>query len=760
MTKTNLKQTLFAILSVLFVATWYTPARAETQVGLTDEQKSQIQQKARDAVSELTQLASQFQQKLKTFRNTKYTFQLSDAEADSKARYWARTVPPNITIQGRKKIEEYIRKRYDELLPKFKAKSYNESYDSFIGWGNGNATKELGWSKEDERTAENQNISLDGPDFSDTDLHWDKVISQARKQMSIEKNPEQGAGKAIKEAEALDDLKTSMIDKQYEIKGYLAALNPSNNISVDCMVSVNEGEECPPDKMVYTIVTEDGKAATGASKGCTPLPAKYAEIQTCILCPLFEIILKTDQTMATKSFGALAPSFINVLIVVMALFIAYHTLMTVSSFTKQDAPKYITTLLVQGFKVLLAALLLSDPTYIYYYIINPLMSAGLEFGLAMLFKADLLADYSALTQEYAPGMPTGVIGSDLLGGVMAAVRLFNKAAAQMPAIGSSLICISTHEASWQGIFPDFSMFIEGVLIYAFGWAIALSCCFYLLDSAVRFGIFCSLLPFLIACWPFKVTASYTGTGWKIFMNAFFNFVMMGLIISLNTELIAQALTGGKGGVDELEAAINGSEVKKLEELMDISGIDFLVLVACCMFAFKLVGQINMLATEIAGGGGGQGIGSKIGGAAAQATKKVGGMAMGGAKTAAGALSEGLGIKGKMGASKARVMSGLNKVGAKMGLGPKANPNGAGKTGANPGNGKNKNDGTSDKDASEGETANNEGRETPENNSTGNSDENNAGSANSTGESENSHSENTGNSGNSTADNAGDQKNLW
>ncbi len=420
-------------------------------------------------------------------------------------------------------------------------------------------------------------------------------------------------------AKKLEEKRQKIIEK-ISVMEKEAVLIPSDN-TVSCYgCDGTEGDNATR----CTAVDGSGNATAGASKGCQPLPAKYAEIKSCILCPLFQVILDTDQTMATKSYDALASSFRNVIVVVLALFIAYQTLITVSAFTKQDTAKYITTLLTQAFKVFVAALLLSNSSYIYHYVINPLMTAGLEFGLALLFDPGLLQEFETQTAAAKSAMPSGVIGQDLLASVMAAIRLFSKAAAQMPAIGSSLICISMNEAS--NILPDFSMLIEGVLVFAFGWAIALSCCFYLLDSVVRFGIFCALLPFLIACWPFKVTASYTKTGWDIFMNAFFNFVMMGMVISLNSELISQALTGGKGGMEALENAINGSNVDTLKDLMDISGTDFLVLVACCMFAFKLVGQINELANQVSGTSGGTGIGNKIGGAAAQAVKKTAGTA--------------------------------------------------------------------------------------------------------------------------------------
>ncbi len=681
MTRTRTKTYFFAILTALFICGFgFNAAAYEESVSSSSRLDSYSEEKIQELVNAanthlntLKSLAEEYQQKVRDYYSKSYSYQINEKEARRRAQnrqLWAEF------LMGE---DSALIKTEDERFQKLMNKTYKKNYSDFVFYMDTSSI--LGWASNEKKVAKANNITLTSTHLFYYTKYpvWDEVISRAQEQAAKERNPNAGAGKAIQEAQQISKLKDQIIEEHAAVRNFLMALDPSLNITEVCQVVVPEGEECPPGQSYFIVTNEKGRAAEGASKGCTPLPVRYAEIQACILCPLFQVILNTDQTMATKSYGALASSFRNVIIVALALFIAYQTLITVSAFTKQDAPKYISTLMVQGFKVALAAILLSNSSYIYHYVINPLMAAGLEFGLALLFDPNLLTDFHTLTKGEQAGMPPGAIGQDLLASIMAAVRLFSKASAQMPAIGASLICISTHEAS--NILPDFSMLIEGLLVFAFGWCIALACCFYLLDSVVRFGIFCALLPFLIACWPFKVTASYTKTGWDIFMNAFFNFVMMGMIISLNSELISQALTGGKGGMDALEDAINGSEVDVLKDLMDISGIDFLVLVACCMFAFKLVGQINDLANQVSGTSGGQGIGNKIGGAAAQAAKKVAGTAAKGGKAVAGAtigaVYEGTGAKGKVEAAKAKVQGGLAKVGSKLGLGPKSNPNGAG-----------------------------------------------------------------------------------
>ncbi len=418
----------------------------------------------------------------------------------------------------------------------------------------------------------------------------------------------------------------------------------------------------------------------GVMEGCTPLPSILSEIKSCILCPLFKVILETDQTMATKSFDALAPSFRNLIVIVLALIIAYKTLIAVTALTKQELGKYLGELAVQAFKVLVAVLLLHNSYYIYHYVINPLMKSGLEFGLTII-KGNILEDLKAEAAS-SGGLSDGVISKDLLAQVLGTIKMFSQSAAELPAIGRALMCVSRHSAAVHH-FMDISMFIEGLICFAFGWLILLACCFYLLDSIVRFGIFCTLLPFLIASWPFKITFQYTRAGWGIFINVFFNFVMMGLVLSLSSELIAQALTGGSGGKEEIIAALNGNEVSTIKELMDLDGAKFLVLMACCIFAIKIVQRINELADKISDTKGGKGIGNQIGGLAANVATRAGKAAVGGVAAITGA-------KGIAGGIKDRLAQRDDAIRSRIGAGSRSNPNGyrGGNSGNNSGGGSN------------------------------------------------------------------------
>lgn len=428
--------------------------------------------------------------------------------------------------------------------------------------------------------------------------------------------------------------------------GTVRIYNASVKVSLSC-VSTQYG--------VYQKQVDEALKKQSVLEGCGSFEEARAELSdNCLLCPVFHVALVANQRMATISYGALAAGFRNVIIIVLALFIAYHTFLSVSAFTKQDVGKYLHTIAVQAFKVLLAALLLSNADYIYHYVINPLMEAGLEFGLKIINDAALeqLEKYTSLAES---SMPTGVISQRLLAQVYGTVQLFTLSSMEMPLIGGKLICVASH--SMANILPDMAVLLEGSIIWAFGWAIALACCFYLLDSAVRLGIFCTLLPFLIACWPFKITFTYTKKGFDIFMNALFNFVMMGLIISLTQQLTTQALTGGQGNADDIEQAMTNNDMDKLKELLDLSGVKFLVLLACCIFAFKLVSQVGELANNVSGTSGPTAktsIGGKLGGLATQA-----------------ATNAALGSKDSEGHRKGGLLGGAAKVTGLKGLADKA-----------------------------------------------------------------------------------------
>ena len=377
----------------------------------------------------------------------------------------------------------------------------------------------------------------------------------------------------------------------------------------------------------YYFIMEGDKfqSITGVTRGCVPLPAKLAESRSCIYCPLFKTIFYAAQSMSTKAYDKLAGPLANVMLIGFAIVIAFMVLKNVSSFTKQDAPKFVTELLVNMFKVLVAYYMLKNANIVYGYIVGPVLKAGFEFGSSLLFAKNDSYLAACDVSKTLQNVSNGVMPAYLYTNLDCFIRAVQAEVAVPQSVGSSLMCVARN-AGKESIGPvrnvlwDFGMMFQGFAIWVMGWIISLAFAFYLIDATIQLGIIGALMPFLIACWPFKATRNYTSKGWGIFMNTFFVYVFMGLVVSINVELLGQGLTGSKGGFDAIMKALNGNNVQELKELLDIGFAGFLVLVACCLFAFKLTGQASDLAGTMAGGGGPK-IGANIGGLAYGAATK-------------------------------------------------------------------------------------------------------------------------------------------
>ena len=254
---------------------------------------------------------------------------------------------------------------------------------------------------------------------------------------------------------------------------------------------------------------------------------------------------------------------------------------------------------------------------------------------------------------------------------MGAVEGYNHLGAQIPALGRALMCYAWIEKQ-AVIFPQFSILLEGIIIYVFGLMILLAVGFYLLDCAIHLCIICCLLPLLIASWPFKMTAKYTKTGWGMLLNVFFRFVMLGVVIVTAFELMKNALEQQ----GDLEGAINSNDINAIKDAMQISGMQMVLLIACSMMAMKIIKESGMLASKFESGGAATGdLGAKLGGTAASAATAIAKpVAKGAAKktaAAAGAVAEASGVKGGAQALGGAVKSKASQVLGAMGMGSKA-----------------------------------------------------------------------------------------
>lgn len=352
----------------------------------------------------------------------------------------------------------------------------------------------------------------------------------------------------------------------------------------------------------------------------------------CITCGIMAKILGAAQRISKSAFTVLASDLSKVLYVAFLIFLAYTVLLVVASPETQKLSKFLTTILMQGGKVAIAVLILSNPEYLYDKAINPILESGVDFGLAFSnIKANNEGDTSmdstlseqikTVAADYAGDFDASskFLSAFTLEKLVGANKNFSKEAALMPAIGRCMICNSTYNLPIDfphfGVLPRFKMLATGVLLMVFGMMIWLAIGFYILDCCLQLCLIVAMMPFFVACWPFKITNSYVKVGWNMFLNTFFNFVMMSVVIVTIALLTFEAVPA------DLQQDINEDNVDNINDQLQVIGLDMLVLITACLICLKLSSEAGRLANKFAGGAKIK-MGAELGGMAGDMAKKV------------------------------------------------------------------------------------------------------------------------------------------
>lgn len=418
-----------------------------------------------------------------------------------------------------------------------------------------------------------------------------------------------------------------------------------------------------------------------ATDQCVPLPFKLFEFKGCLFCPLFELLFNAAAFMLDRAYDTIAPQIGKVMLVGFAIFIAFKVFALVSGFTKQEAPKLITELLGQAFKIVFIWYVLANGNLIYKKFLSPVLEAGIDYG------EKVMTDNSGCPEEMQKDMDArGVVFTSKYFPIKTFKRAdcfvanVQKELAYPQSIGSSLMCIATHTEAKKGVllgyptakWPNWGMMLQGAIVYVFATLMGFAFAFYLIDATARIGILGALMPFLVATWPFKVTRSYSAKAWQMFMNTVFTYAFMAITVAIAVKLMEASLTSGDGDRELLMQTLNGNNIEVLEKMFALDMTSLLILIAACIIGFKLIGKTSDLA-QFMSGVKAEGIGANLGGLAASAAKHAGKQAGKlGMGVAAGAAAPVVGkVFGEDAADAVRQLGGskgLGKIGVRLGGG--------------------------------------------------------------------------------------------
>ena len=376
--------------------------------------------------------------------------------------------------------------------------------------------------------------------------------------------------------------------------------------------------------------------------GCEVLPVKIYNMQGCFFCPLAAVIFSAANDITSSAFSNFAPSFGKLLIVAFAIWLALATLNQVASMTKQDAPKFIASIIKQGFKISFAFVLLSNANNLFSYFVNPLLSGGMGLGKGiqtteMVAPTEYKKNTITSSESFFNLRPRDG-GNTLYEKIEVYLASLQWRLSYMQAIGSSLFCVGTHTIGVKGLFKSSDdpngvnkfkdgirmMFLGGVMT-VFGFLLTIAFGFYFLDAILQLAIVGAMLPLMIAGWPFKATSQYASTGFKMILNTFFVMFFIGFVVSVNVELVDQSLAlagsmhnktdifdGEPKGLSALALAISEQNINEVDKATSVGATGYLILAFAFLFGFKFVAKASELANTLAAGGLKGGISSSIG----------------------------------------------------------------------------------------------------------------------------------------------------
>ncbi|MBO5039004.1 MAG: hypothetical protein J6C85_06095 [Alphaproteobacteria bacterium] len=354
----------------------------------------------------------------------------------------------------------------------------------------------------------------------------------------------------------------------------------------------------------------------------------------CLLCQVFDIISNTSLRCAEGAWKHLAKPLRNVAVLAGAIYIAVNTFKLVSSFGKQTVADYMTGdkrgLLLYMFKLAVIVLLLSESTedsLIINDVMVPILQAGIEIGgkLSLSHFMENI-DISGMGRGWAC----------LFDLINEAVEQFSNAIYETIAIGEAMVCNATLN-SFFGWY--YLMLLYGFILFIFGWVILIGVSFYIVDILIRLTFAAILLPLGIACAVSKLTLGYTKNIWNLFINVFFSFLMLGIILGIAIQMvllsmgrtsdISFASPALNAFLTNLDMQIDANAIKSLSQDLWSNG-DLLLTIICFSITVQLLEQMGKLAGDISDTGDFASIspGSEVGAALAkkpiQAGKKVAG----------------------------------------------------------------------------------------------------------------------------------------
>lgn len=335
--------------------------------------------------------------------------------------------------------------------------------------------------------------------------------------------------------------------------------------------------------------------------------------ENCFFCPLFDVLTISGANAADKAWSIIAADAQPVVIVVIAIYIAFNTFKMVASLGQQSFADYLSDnkegALFLGFKAAVIVLLLHPDNFMVRYVIAPLLEAAANVGIGLAGGVEI----------NPPVIDKQNPWSGLFALINEVARGFNDVAYEIVAIGKALICNSTD--AWIILKWKLAMLLYGNIVLLFGWMVCIGVCYFLVDLIINLICASVLLPLGIALAISEKTMPHSKNIWNLFVNSFCSCLCLGAVLSLAIAMIELNMGGGDvlekinsaslmGRSDNaLERLAANNQISQINEYMQKDG-RLIILIVSLTLLVKVIDSVKDLAKKLASTSGLTSAGSK------------------------------------------------------------------------------------------------------------------------------------------------------
>ena len=343
------------------------------------------------------------------------------------------------------------------------------------------------------------------------------------------------------------------------------------------------------------------EAPARTNKDCDIEADRQSYLGTCYSCMIVSAIIRTFLAAVNISMPLMQEAGATLLGLGMLLWLAVYVLQKLSSFVSLEPMKMLQDLFAFFFKCAIAIILItSGIKMIASLIVNPILSAGAEYGIAFIDTVTpKTVSVNGLTSQDSniyQTVPGEILDKKVFDKIMEVSKKADAAVSINFVIGNAVMCHSTHAGAIvvakkiqdiigiEFYFPDVWLWVCGAAIWIFAFMVVMGVNFYLLDLSFKIGFALLAMPFTLGLWPFNKFKDKFTECLKMVVNAAGTFMFLGITTGMSIVLISAAL----GGTDELFEAIKNDNKVYISQKFGFTSGAFLLIIFAYAYSYNLI----------------------------------------------------------------------------------------------------------------------------------------------------------------------------